>query len=42
VYVGPHHTVVGRESRLMEADEESLRADLDQRLIDLLLDTRLQ
>jgi hypothetical protein len=42
VYVGPRHPVVVRESRLVKADEESLGADLDQRLIDFLLDPRLQ
>jgi len=42
VYVGPHHTVVVSLGMLVKADEGSLGADLDQRMIDLLLDPRLQ
>jgi len=42
VYVGPRHTVVVSESLVVKADEEPISADLDQRLIDLLLDPRLQ
>ena len=42
VYVGPRHTVVVSESMIVRADEEPISADLDQRLIDLALDPRLQ
>ena len=42
VYVGPRHTVIVRESLVVSADEEAVGADLDQRVIDLLLDPRLQ
>jgi hypothetical protein len=42
VYVGPRHTVVVMESLVVKADEEPIGADLDQRLIDLLLDPRMQ
>jgi hypothetical protein len=42
VYVGPRHTVVVGVGMVVKADEESLGADLDERLIDLLLDPRLQ
>ena len=42
VYVGPRHTVIVRESLVVKADEEAVDADLDQRVIDLLLDPRLQ
>jgi hypothetical protein len=40
--VGPRHTVVVSESLVVRADEEPLGADLDQRLIDLVLDPQLQ
>lgn len=42
VYVGPRHTVVVGESLVVKADEEAVGADLDQGLIDLALDPRLQ
>jgi len=42
VYVGPRHTVVVRESRVVLPGEEPVSAELDQRVIDLLLDPRLQ
>jgi hypothetical protein len=42
VYVGPRHTVVVKESRVVRAHEAPLSAELDQRLIDLALDPRLQ
>jgi hypothetical protein len=42
VYVGPRHTVVVSERLIVKADEEPISADLDQRMIDLLLDPRLQ
>jgi len=42
VYVGPRHTVVVGVSMTVEAGEETHGADLDQRLIDLALDPRLQ
>lgn len=42
VYVGPAHTVVVTASLKVRADEESLGAGLDRRVIDLLLDPRLQ
>jgi len=42
VYVGPHNTVAVWEYRVVAADEESPGAELDQRLIDLVLDSRLQ
>jgi hypothetical protein len=42
VYVGPRHTVVVMELLVVEADEDPISADLDQRLIDLALDPRLQ
>jgi hypothetical protein len=42
VYVGPRHTVVVGESLVVKADEEAVGAELDQRVIDLLLDPRLQ
>lgn len=42
VYVGPRHTVLVRESLIVRADEEPIGAELDQRVIDLLLDPRLQ
>jgi hypothetical protein len=42
VYVGPRHTVVVGESLVVKADAEPVGAALDQRVIDLLLDPRLQ
>jgi hypothetical protein len=42
VYVGPRNTVVVWESGVVKADEEPLGAELDQRMIDLALDPRLQ
>ena len=42
VYVGPRHTVIVRESLVVTADEEAVGADLDESVIDLLLDPRLQ
>jgi len=42
VYVGPRHTVVVMELLIVREDEGPLGADLDKRLIDLLLDPRLQ
>ena len=42
VYVGPRHTVVVGEYLVVKADEEPVGADLDQPLIDLALDPRLQ
>ena len=42
VYVGPRHTVVVSEGLVVKADEEPVGAELDQRVIDLLLDPRLQ
>jgi hypothetical protein len=42
VYIGPRHTVVVGEYLVVKADEEPVGADLDQRLIDLSLDPRLQ
>ena len=42
VYVGPRHTVVVWETMVVRADEPPLSAALDQRLIDLALDPRLQ
>jgi hypothetical protein len=42
VYVGPRHTVVVIESLVVRAKEEPVGAELDQRLIDLALDPRLQ
>jgi hypothetical protein len=42
VYVGPRHTVVVSEGLVVKAGEEAVGADLDQRLIDLALDPRLQ
>ena len=42
VYVGPRHTVYVTEVLVVKADEEPISADLDQRLIDLALDPRLQ
>ena len=42
VYVGPRHTVVAIESLVVREDEKAVGAELDQRLIDLVLDPRLQ
>lgn len=42
VYVGPRHTVVASLYVTVEPGDETLDADLDQRLIDLVLDPRLQ
>jgi len=42
MYVGPRHTVVVGVSSTVEAGEDTHGADLDQRLIDLALDPRLQ
>jgi hypothetical protein len=42
VYVGPRHTVVAWLGAVVPEDEETLGAELDQRLIDLVLDPRLQ
>ena len=42
VYVGPRHTVVVSESLVVKEHEEAVGDDLDQRLIDLALDPRLQ
>ena len=42
VYVGPRHTVVVTEFMIVKAHEDPISADLDQRLIDLALDPRLQ
>jgi len=42
VYLGPRHTVVVSEFLWVNGDEEPVSADLDQRLIDLALDPRLQ
>jgi hypothetical protein len=42
VYVGPRHTVFVSESLIVKADEEAVGPALDQRVIDLLLDPRLQ
>jgi hypothetical protein len=42
VYVGPRHTVVVSEAQTVRGDEEPISADLDQRLIGLALDPRLQ
>jgi hypothetical protein len=42
VYVGSRHTVVVSESQVVKKDEERLGAELDQRMIDLALDPRLQ
>jgi hypothetical protein len=42
VYVGSRHTVIVSESQVVKKDEERLGAELDQRMIDLALDPRLQ
>jgi hypothetical protein len=42
VHVGPRHTVIVHESLVVRADEKPVSDDLDQRLIDLALDPRLQ
>jgi hypothetical protein len=41
-YVGPRHTVVVSEIVIVRKDEPPISADLDQALIDLVLDPRLQ
>ena len=42
VYVGPRHTVVVHETRIVLEDEKTRGEALDKRLIDLVLDPRLQ
>jgi hypothetical protein len=42
VYVGPRHTVVVSESRLIPDGERTIGTELDQALIDLALDPRFQ
>ena len=42
VYVGPRHTVVVGESLVVKPGEAPVGSELDQRVIDLLLDPRLQ
>jgi hypothetical protein len=42
VYVGPRHTVVVTEGLVVKPNADPLSADLDQTLIDLALDPRLQ
>ena len=42
VYVGPRHTVIVRESLVVRTGEDGLGTDLDRRVIDFLLDPRLQ
>jgi hypothetical protein len=42
VYVGPRHDVVVSQFMVVRAAADSMSADLDQRLIDLVLDPRLQ
>ncbi|TIC85018.1 hypothetical protein E8D34_13110 [Nocardioides sp. GY 10113] len=42
VYVGPRHTVLVHEGMIVREDEDPISDDLDQRLIDLVLDPRLQ
>lgn len=42
VHVGPRNTVVVWASRTVRADEEPIGAELDQRLIELVLDPALQ
>ena len=42
VYVGPRHTVVVWLTRIVREHEEGIGPGLDQRVIDLLLDPRLQ
>ena len=42
VYVGPHNTVTAWVSRIVRQHEDGIGPGLDQRMIDLLLDPRLQ
>ncbi|HWJ81202.1 MAG TPA: hypothetical protein VNS55_03105 [Nocardioides sp.] len=42
VYVGPRHTVVASLTRVVREPEDGIGPELDQRVIDLLLDPRLQ
>jgi hypothetical protein len=42
VYVGPRNTVVVSETLVVKEHQKAVGADLDQRLIDFLLDPRLQ
>ena len=42
VYVGPVHTVVVSETLVVKEHEAAIGAELDQRVIDFLLDPRLQ
>jgi hypothetical protein len=42
VYVGPRHTVMVREGMIVKDGEPPMSAELDRRLIDLALDSRLQ
>lgn len=42
VYVGPRHTVVAWVTRIVRGHEDGIGAELDQRVIELLLDPRLQ
>jgi hypothetical protein len=42
VYVGPRHTVTVSVSRIVREHEDGIGPELDQRVIDLLLDPRLQ
>jgi hypothetical protein len=42
VYVGPRNTVLVSLTRIVPEDEDGIGAELDQRVIDLLLDPRLQ
>ncbi|OIJ25261.1 hypothetical protein [Nocardioides luteus] len=42
VYVGAHNTVLATESRIVGADEQAPGDQLDQSMIDLVLDPRLQ
>ena len=42
VYVGPHHTVTVSVGRIVKEHADGIGAELDQRVIDLVLDPRLQ
>ena len=42
VHVGPRHTVVVGVTRILRRHEDGIGGELDQRVIDLLLDPRLQ
>lgn len=42
VHVGPRNTVVVSLTRIVPEEEDGIGAELDQRVIDLLLDSRLQ